>query len=303
MQADRNDRHSTEDQQGRHSTQTLVTAVAVLILAGGAYLLLPGGADDEVPAEPAPTQEPAEPRPVMPPRPEPADAIAEAPDIPEPVEASVEETEEPEPEPEAGPPTPPTPEEIDQQMRQVLVEAGLSPAPAPILRQTVAAPYLLDRGVSSIDQLARGLVPERTANLPRPAGAFATTRDGADYTMAEAGYARYDRLVSAITALPVDTLVSVFQRQRGLIADAYAALGYPAASMDNTLIAALDNILAAPRREQPPALVSKGAMWAYADPALENASDLHKQLLRSGPENTAALQRWAQELRSAFLNR
>jgi hypothetical protein len=308
MRADREDRLSRGDTERRHSTQTLITAIAVLILAGGAYLLAPGGDDapepDDAPMTPAPALQIPEP-----PRPDPADAIREAPDIPEPV-ASVDPeagaAEEPVDEPpvaetaQAAPePAPPTPEQLDLRLREAIAATDLEPAA--LIAPGLNAPYLLDRGVSSIDQLARGLVPRRTLNLPRPRGTFTTTREGQQYRVDPATYRRYDPIVAAITALPTDTLAGLFQRFRAEIADAYASLGYPREAMDNTLIAALDAVIAAPVREEPPQLVSKGALWAYTDPRLENSSDLHRQLLRTGPENTRALQAWAQDLRDRLL--
>lgn len=304
MQADRQQRIGGSEARSRHGTQTLLTAIAVLILAAGAWILAPTG--DDAPTEPIASKESTD-TPVAP-RPEPATVIAEAPDIPEaepeeepeasmdPVEEPIAEETPPEPEPE---PAPPTPEELDAMLRTAIDEAGIT-APEP-LRASLRAPYLLDRGVSSMDQLARGLVPTRTLNLPRPKGAFPTTRDGQAYRVDPAGYDRYDRLVTAITSLPVDTLADFFHRFREELSAAYATLGYPDDAMDNTLIAALDAIIGAPVREDPPRLRSKGAVWAYEDTALESASDLHKQLLRAGPDNTRALQRWAADLKSALL--
>ncbi len=302
MQADREDRLGGRSGTGRHGTQTLITAIAVLILAGGAFLMMPGDKEAPdiealpIPSEPAPIS--AEDTMLRVPTPEPEAAILDAPDIPTQAEPTVVAEAEAEPS-EPEPPAPPTPEEIDRQLRSAISEAGLSPAPA--LRRAFDAPYLLDRGISSIDQLARGLVPGRSSNIARPTGAFATTQRGADYSIDPRGYRRYDALVKAITALPIETLAAIFHQQRALLEAAYSALGYPAEAMDNTVIAALDRIIAAPTRPEPPALVSKGALWAYADPSLENASDLHKQLLRSGPDNTRALQGWARELRAALL--
>jgi len=310
MRADSEDRPGRGDLERRHSTQTLITAIAVLILAGGAYLLAPGG-DDEPQTEQAAPAPAAETRLPEPPQPDPAEAIRSAPDIPEPVEAiepelaatpqaaddapAVEETVEPATEPE-----PPTPEELDALLREAIAGSGLEPAE--IIAPSLNAPYLLDRGVSSADQLARGLVPRRTLNLPRPKGAFTATREGQQYRLDTISYRRYDPIVTAITALPADTLADLFQRFRGELSDAYASLGYPPEAMDNTLIAALDAVIAAPVREEPPLLVSKGALWAYADARLETSSDLHRQLLRTGPDNTRALQAWAQALRDRLLN-
>lgn len=308
MRADREDRVTADDTRRRHSTQTLITAIAVLILAAGAYLLVP----DEPAPEPAPAQAddtaPLAVKPA-PPRPDPVEAIRSAPDIPVPRDETERDAEQPPaeqiPEEDAAEATvveatPPTPEELDAQLRRALQQSGL--APAEVIAPAFNAPYLLDRGVSSADQLARGLVPRRTLNLPRPRGAFATLRDGQQYRVDPAGYQRYDRLVGAITALPVDTLAGLFQRFRTELGDAYASLGYPPDAMDNTVIAALDGVIGAPVRDEPPLLRSKGALWAYADPTLEESSDLHRQLLRSGPQNTRALQTWALELRNRLLN-
>lgn len=302
MQADRDDRFSKEDGRGRHSTQTLVTAIAVLILAGGAYLLMPRDKDTDESSSPTPTESESVPQ-ILPqaPKPTPDEAILAAPDIPVVDETMSEAAEEDGEEiVEEVMAAPPTPEEIDQQLRDAVSGVGLSPGDS--LGSAYNAAYLLDRGVSSIDQLARGLVPARTSNLAKPAGKFETTQEGADYWVSRDSYRRYDKLVETVTALPVDTLATLFHQQRSLFQGGYAALGYPSDALDNTIIAALDNILSAPTREQPPALVSKGAMWAYADPELERASDLHKQLLRTGPQNTEALQQWARQLKSALLN-
>jgi hypothetical protein len=309
MRADRDERFGQSDRQSRHSTQTILTAIAVLILAGAAYLLVPGGdgKDGAVPEAPPVEERVAPP---MPPRPDPAAAIEAAPDIPEPQtpaeplpesdpEAEVEAAGTPEPEVTAAP-APPTPEELDARLRSGIAEAGLT-VDAP-LDGSLSAPYLLDRTVSSLDQVARGLVPRRTLNLPRLQGRYPTRNEGQVYAVDPAGYARYDTIVAAATSVPVDTLAALFQRFRDELEDAYAALGYPPEAMDNTLIAALDAVIAAPVLTDPPRLRSKGALWAYADPELEAASDLQKQIMRSGPDNTRALQSWARDLRAALLN-
>lgn len=292
MQANRDDRQASREAPERRHRPTLIAAIAVLILAGAAYLSMSGGeeepaADSAETAPPAPAIPPA-----TPPAPAPqAAAIRAAPDIPEPPEA----------ERQAPEPAPPTPEALDRRLRDALAEAGLDIPKA--LENAVSAPYLLDRGISSMDQVARGLAPRRTLNIARPAGAFASRREGRRYFVDPASYRRYDTLTEAIGSLPAGTLAGLFQTFRPQLRDTYASLGYPIEAMDNTLIAALDAIIAAPTREQPPELVSKGALWAYRDADLERRSDLQKQLLRFGPDNTRRLQQWAKALRAALLDR
>ena len=292
MQANRDNRHASREAPKRQRRPMLSIAIAVLILAGGAYWLMPGGQDR--PQQPAAQRaEPVAAAPTIPPAPTPqATAIREAPDIPERLEQ----------ERAVAPPEPapaPTPEELDQRLRAALAETGLDIPSA--LNTAVSAPYLLDRGVSSMDQVARGLVPQRTLNIARPRGAFASRRQGQRYFLDPAGYRRYDTLTQAISSLPVSTLAGLFQTLRPQLRTTYASLGYPVEAMDNTLIAALDAIIEAPTQQRPPELVSKGALWAYRDADLESRSDLHKQLLRAGPDNTRRLQEWARALRAALL--
>ena len=292
MQANRENRHASREAPKRQRRPMLSIAIAVLILAGGAYWLMPGGQDR--PQQPAAQRaEPVAPAPTIPPAPAPQAAIREAPDIPE-----RPEQERPVAPPEPAPP--PTPEELDQRLRAALAATGLDVPSA--LKTAVSAPYLLDRGVSSMDQVARGLVPQRTLNIARPKGAFASRRQGQRYFLDPAGYRRYDTLTQAISSLPVSTLAELFQTLRPQLRTTYASLGYPVEAMDNTLIAALDAIIEAPTQQPPPELVSKGALWAYRDADLESRSDLQKQLLRAGPDNTRRLQEWALALRAALLD-
>jgi hypothetical protein len=291
MQADRRDRNHSR-QSKNQGKQTLIIVVAAIILVAGALLLLPG--DDE---QPPPVAEPLDAPAPQPPRPDPAENIIAAPDIPEVV---------PEPEPEAmpeaeptPPPPPPTTEEIDAQLREALTES--SNGPDALLAPALAAPFLLDRGVSAIDQIARGYVPIRALNIARPNGKFTVRREGQQRYVDEKSYARYDTLVESLTTLSPQALADNFQSFRSLLGEAYAALGYPADAVDNATIAALDEILAAPVLRDPIKVESKGALWAYADPNLESRSDLHKQLMRMGPDNLEILQRWAQDLRIALL--
>ncbi len=211
MRAEQDDRIRQADTQRRHSTQTLLTAIAVLILAGAVYLLSPGDDEPEEMLESETDSEEVVTIP-SPPEPEPDDAILAAPDIPvveitesaddpaldaEEAEAALESestpVEEIVPEPE-----PPTPEEIDAELRQAIAAEGIQPAEP--IAPSLAAPYLLDRGISSADQLARGLVPRRTLNLTPPEGRFTVQREGQRYRVDPASYERYDAIVAVIAA-------------------------------------------------------------------------------------------------------
>lgn len=304
MQANRNQRLSEENQRQRHSTQTIVTAIAVLILAVFAWITLRG--DREPPSEPVAVKAPA-PVPTSPSEPE----KPPAPDIPVTVDATEPatpdtgtETDTPEntkaPEEEASEPDEPplTLANSDARLREQLEGKLPDGMPAAVLGNS----NLIERGAAAIDSVRRGLVPDKLLNLPRPKGAFKVRSVEGRTVIDPQSYRRYDDMVMSLVDAPIAPAVNAFQRFRPLLEQAYAALGYPADDMDNALIAALDEILATPVVDEAVAVERSEAVWAYERDDLESLSLLQKQLLRTGPENVRRLQDKARGLREALLN-
>lgn len=311
MQANRNQRLS-DDRAPQRSTnparQTLITAVSVLILAVFAWLMLRDDSDT-VPAEPAPEAVAPEPvTPAEPPRPM-------APDIPVTVDTTEwAPTSDPEEEEyveqddsvdNVQPETPPEPAEppltlanSDTRLREQLDEISSDGIPGAVLRNS----NLVERSAAAIDSLRRGLVPDRLFNLQRPKGAFKVRTRGDQMIIDPVSYRRYDAMVSSLVDAPIAPVVSVFQRFRPLLEEAYGALGYPPDAMDNALIAALDEIQATPVIEGAVAVERSEAVWAYAREDLESLSLLQKQLLRTGPDNVRRIKDKARALRDALLN-
>ena len=116
-----------------------------------------------------------------------------------------------------------------------------------------------------------------------------------------ATYARYDDYAAAIGALDPDSLAAAFHQFRPLLEQAYGNLGYEEADMDNSLIRALDQVIAAPVLDAPPALEQRVTTYTYADESLEELPPIAKQLLRMGPENQRIIQEQARALREALL--
>ncbi|MEQ8514125.1 MAG: DUF3014 domain-containing protein [Chromatocurvus sp.] len=307
MQANRNERLSQDNERQRHSTQTIVTAISVLILAVFAWLML---RDDSEPAaepdaaESTATQAAAPAEPTSPPAPdipatvqtsefaETADAEAGDPDS---VDTDAEST----PGAAAAPAEPPlTLGNSDERLRDEL--AGTLPGGMP--EDVLGNSNLVERGAAAIDSVRRGLVPDKLLNLQRPKGAFKVRSEGDRTVIDPASYRRYDSIVTSLVETPVAPVVGAFQRFRPLLEDAYGALGYAPDEMDNALIAALDEILATPVIEESVAVERSEAVWAYAREDLESLSLLQKQLLRTGPDNVRQLRTKARALREALLN-
>ena len=311
MQADRNQRLSQEKARQHNSTQTIVTAISVLILAIFAWLMLRDDTDGS--SEPSATETPSEQTVSSEPSPPPAPDIPEsaastraddsapedAPDAPNAPDgqvgegesasdASMDDTDE----------SPLTLTNSDTRLREEI--SGDMPSGIP---QTVLGnSNLVERGAAAIDSVRRGLVPDKVLNLTKPRGAFKVSKENGRTLIDPESYRRYDSMVSSLVNTPIAPLADAFQRFRPLLEDAYATLGYKPDELDNALISALDEILATPVIDEPVAVERSEAVWAYAREDLESLSLLQKQLLRTGPDNVRKLRNKARALRNALLN-
>ena len=287
MRADNEEHYREESRPNRPPVVTLVAAILALTAAGYWYFTPEQAIEaPRIPSEATPT---AAEEPALPAEPEPEPT----PDIPETAPVTPVATE-----PNQPPPPPPLAlEQSDPVVRDVLqpVFAGgqLSPALQP--------DNLLERTVALIDLTRQGRVEPKLFPLPRPEGKFAVIVEGDRLFIDPAGYRRYDGYAMAISALDSQLLATSFHRFRPLLEEAWAALGYKADHLDNSLIKALDQVIEAPRLNQPPALVKDVTTYNFEDENLEALSPLAKQLIRMGPENQALVQAQARAIRAALL--
>ncbi len=284
MQADPSERIGEPGQGGGPPMLPILAGLVVLVALAVWWFT---GSEEAPSQEPERVFEPAPP-PVPEPEPEPV------PDIPRPAPAP-----EPAPDPAPAPsPEPPLTLEVsDEALRERF---------APVLRggplaSALAADNLVERGAAVLDGLSRGVLQYKLLPVMPPQGKFAVRKQGNQAVMDPAGYRRYDAYAQAIESLDDELLVVSFNRFRPLLEEAYAMLGYDAEEFDNALIRGLDKIIAAPVIEQPLEVRKVEAVYKFEDPALERLPDLHKQLLRAGPENTRRIQDKARALRRALL--
>lgn len=159
---------------------------------------------------------------------------------------------------------------------------------------------LLNRWVSLVDALALGDVPRSQLEFLAPGGQYrAVERNGREVPDPRS-YARYDAFAELVGSVDAQAFASAYSKLRGLLDPAYRAFGYPNGSIDPVMARSLSRILAAPVLDTPPELVSKGALYEYADPKLEALSPAEKQLLRMGPRNVKIIQAKAREISAAL---
>lgn len=157
------------------------------------------------------------------------------------------------------------------------------------LRSLLLPQQVIARIVATIDTLPRHELGTLMLPLHTPKGAFATTGLDGQTVIGEQNAARYAPYMQIVDGTDPKALVAWYVHAYPLFQQAYRQLGYPHGYFNDRLIAAIDDMLAAPELVRPAALARSRAFYVYADPALESLSAGQRLLLRSGPANEAKI--------------
>ncbi len=145
---------------------------------------------------------------------------------------------------------------------------------------------LVRRFVVLVENLSRGELPQTELPYPAPGREMpARAVDDGLFVMDGRAHARFDRFVEAFAALDADAAVALYRTLSPLFRHAYAEIGYRDVDFDETLRAAIGRILRADPPAGPHQLVKPSVMYLYADAGVENLDQVHKQLIRLGPDN------------------
>jgi len=154
--------------------------------------------------------------------------------------------------------------------------------------------HVIQRIVATIDSLPNPKIASDALPVRGASGTFAATHDAIDAK----NYARYDTYAAIAKSMDAQKVVAWYVHYYPLFQQAYRELGYPDGYFNDRLVVVIDHLLATPDLPQPPALTQSKVMYEYADPALESRSAGQKLLLRSGPENEAAIKAKLREIRA-----
>ncbi|MBD8872520.1 DUF3014 domain-containing protein [Rhodanobacter sp. DHB23] len=158
------------------------------------------------------------------------------------------------------------------------------------LRDLLLPQQVVNHIVATVDALPRhelgsaSILPLRT-----PRGAFTTIETQGILAADASNAGRYAAYMAIARRVDSPALVAWYVHSYPLFQQAYRELGYPKGYFNDRLIAAIDDMLAAPSLAQPPALKLANGRYTYADPALESLSVGQKLMLRLGPANEGEL--------------
>ncbi|WP_049628971.1 DUF3014 domain-containing protein [Cellvibrio sp. pealriver] len=120
--------------------------------------------------------------------------------------------------------------------------------------------------------------------------------------IAPTNYQRYEAYVTTLALIDSDAAVAVYRRFYPLLEEAFRELGLKKPNFHSVMIAAIDNLLAAPDHQGDLLLVRPKVFYQYADPALEALPQTHKLMLRMGPENARSVKASLRQLRARLIN-
>jgi hypothetical protein len=114
---------------------------------------------------------------------------------------------------------------------------------------------------------------------------------------------RYGAYVMALSALDSPAAVALYRRYYPLLSQAYEEMGAGNGKFHSVLIRAIDQVLAAPDAAGDLLLIHPKVYYQFADPALEQLPEVHKLMLRMGPENAARVKVSLGHLRQSLLQK
>ena len=169
---------------------------------------------------------------------------------------------------------------------------------ASVLR-LLAQDQIVRKFVVFVENISRGEFPQ--PGLPyRALGEEMPGRniDENFFVMEDSAHARFDEIVQTFVSLDTDAAVTLYRALSPLFQQAYAEIGFRNVSFDETLRLSINNIVRTTNMAGPYQLVKPSVMYLYADASIENLQEVHKQLLRIGPDNTIILKAKLREFAS-----
>lgn len=178
------------------------------------------------------------------------------------------------------------------------------------LLQLLVPQEVLRKFVLAVNNVAEGKViheyrPVVSPPPPFIAETFSVMVEGTavdQERVAPNNFQRYEPYVTTLALIDSDAAIAVYRRFYPLLEEAFRELGLKKPNFHSVMVAAIDNILAAPDAQGDLLLVRPKVFYQYADPALEAMPQTHKLMLRMGPENARSVKASLRQLRARIVN-
>lgn len=278
----------------KQNTPWLLAGVVLLAAVVAAFIVWQLNQQEPQPqdqASPTAVNTPAEPSPAPSPTPEPAPMeVAEAPATGQTTAEIAEIVEEPQA-PATDAADQPSLDSSDAELTTSLKRAG-----AGELNQWLVQEHTLRKLVRAINALEEGKLVAQHRPVVQPPTAFKAERDGEHWRISEANFARYEPYIATLEQVGPERLKVLYQQYSPLLEQAYQELGVEKGSFEQVARGALQQIINAPQVDQAIELDSTSVAYHYTDEQLEKLPELHKLMIRMGPQNRERVRELAGQL-------
>ena len=176
-------------------------------------------------------------------------------------------------------------DESDALVQQELLQLSWKPGLAALF----VSEEMIRRFVVQIDNIAQGqLVPQQNI-LKGLKQDFKVVKNGAQYQLDSANYARYNLYLDLLESAPKAEVAALFNKFYPLMQAAYQELGYPDQQFRDRVQQAIKVLLAAPEVADGPMLMLDSVQYSFADTELEQLGLAPKQMIRLGQKNQQRL--------------
>ena len=156
------------------------------------------------------------------------------------------------------------------------------------------------RLVITVDNLPREHVPSQlrvTRGVPE---LLRVKKEGETITLDPSNYERYDRIISYVEKMDARKIGRLYAKFYPLLQRTYEETGFPEERFHDRVLAALDDMMDAPRPTGPIRLVQPKVLYRFEDDHLESLSAGQKIMIRVGPDNAARLRKVLARVRAAI---
>lgn len=156
------------------------------------------------------------------------------------------------------------------------------------------------RLVITVDNLPREHVPSQlrvTRGVPE---LLRVKKEGETITLDPSNYERYDRIIGYVEKMDARKIGRLYAKFYPLLQRTYEETGFPEERFHDRVLAALDDMMDAPRPTGPIRLVQPKVLYRFEDDHLESLSAGQKIMIRVGPDNAARLRKVLARVRAAI---
>ncbi len=176
---------------------------------------------------------------------------------------------------------------------------------------------ILRKFVRAVDIIEEGKVVTDYRPIASPQGAFTVDsytvkvsggevgeqQDAEQLRISPKNYLRYTLFVEVMSALDSDAAIALYKRYYPLLNKAYQELGLKKGNFHSVLIRAIDKVLSAPSANGDLLLIHPKVYYQFADPVLEKLPEVHKLMLRMGPDNAEKIKASLGHIREKLLQK